>query len=57
MFLVRREIFGPEILKGRDYTENSVDGRTILESILGIESERLWTGFTWLSTRTSFRLL
>jgi hypothetical protein len=37
-------------LKGRDHAGNlDVDGRIILEWILGKEGGKLWTGFIWLS--------
>jgi hypothetical protein len=34
-----------------------IDGRTILEWILGKEGDKLWTGFIWLRIGTSGGLL
>jgi hypothetical protein len=41
-------------LYGRDHSGDLVvDGRIILEWILGKQFETLWTGFIWLRTETS----
>jgi hypothetical protein len=38
-----------ENLKGRDHLEDlGVDGRIILECILGKKDGNVWTGFIWL---------
>jgi hypothetical protein len=35
--------------KGRDHSEDlDIDGKIILESILGKCGEKVWTGFIWL---------
>jgi len=34
-----------------------VDGKIILEWILGKQGRKLWTGWIWLRTETSGRLL
>jgi len=45
-------------LEGREHLEDlDVDGKTILERILRKYSESVWTGFIWLRTGTSGRLL
>jgi hypothetical protein len=50
--------FWLENLKGRNHSEDlGIDGRIILELILGENSRKVWTGFIWLRTRTSGRLL
>jgi hypothetical protein len=47
-----------ENLKGRENVENiDVDGKIILEWILGKYGRRMWTGFIWLSIGTSGRPL
>jgi hypothetical protein len=46
--------FVPKNLKGRDLSEEvGVDGRSILEWILGKQSDKLLTGFIWLRKGTS----
>jgi hypothetical protein len=41
--------FFSETLKGRDHAEDSgVDGRIILEWILGKYGEKVWTGCAWV---------
>jgi hypothetical protein len=41
-------------LKGRTHQEDlGVDGKVVLERILGKESARMWTGCIWLRIRTS----
>jgi len=43
-----------ENLKGRDHPGNlGIDGRTILERILGKQDGKVQTGFIWLRTGTS----
>jgi hypothetical protein len=38
-----------ENLKGRDHSEDlGVDGKIILEWILGEQGEKVWTGCNWL---------
>jgi hypothetical protein len=50
--------FWSENLKVGDYAEDiGVDGRIILDWILGMESGNVWIGFIWLRTRTSGRAL
>jgi hypothetical protein len=45
-------------LKGRDHSEElGIDGKIILEWILEEESEKVWTGFSWLRIETSGGLL
>jgi hypothetical protein len=40
--------------KGKDHSGNlGVDGRLILECILGKEGGKMWSGFIWLRIRTS----
>jgi hypothetical protein len=47
-------IFWLEKLKGRDHSEDlGVDGRIILEWILGKYNGRVWTRVFWLRTGTS----
>jgi hypothetical protein len=47
-----------EILKERDHSEDvGVDGKIILESILGKRGGKLWTECIWFTTGTSGRLL
>jgi hypothetical protein len=44
-----RKIFWLESMKGIDHLKNEgVDGKIILESILGKECGNVWTGFIWL---------
>jgi len=51
-------IFWLENLKGRDQLEDlAIDGRIILEWILGKHSGKVWTGYIWLRIGTSGRLL
>jgi hypothetical protein len=46
--------FWSENIKERDHSENpGEDGKIILESILGKQSEKMWTGFIWFRIRTS----
>jgi hypothetical protein len=43
---------------GRDHSEHfGVDGRIILEWILGKQDGRMWTSFIWLRLETSDWLL
>jgi len=50
--------FWSENLKGRDHAEDlGVDGRIILEWILGKYGGRVWTGLIWLRIGASDRLL
>jgi hypothetical protein len=43
-----------ENLKERDLLEDlGIDGRIILNWILGKQGKRVWTGFIWLRTGTS----
>jgi hypothetical protein len=43
-----------ESLKGRDNLEDlGVDGKKILQEILGKYCEKLWTGFIWIRIVTS----
>jgi hypothetical protein len=45
-------------MKGRDHSENlDVDGKIILEWIIGKYGGKVWTGFIWLSMWTSGGLL
>jgi hypothetical protein len=47
-------IFWLENLKGRCRSEDPrIDGRIILEWILGKEGGKLWTGFIWLRIGTT----
>jgi hypothetical protein len=47
-----------ENLKGRDHSHDlSLDGKIILERILGKEGGKLLTEFIWLRTETSGGLL
>jgi hypothetical protein len=42
----------------RDHTEDlRVDGKIILERILGKKGVKVWTGFIWLKSETSGRIL
>jgi hypothetical protein len=53
-----RAKFWPENLKGRDQSEDiGVDGRIILEWILGKYGEKVWTKCMWLRIGTSDWLL
>jgi hypothetical protein len=50
--------FGHKNLKGRDHSEDlGVDGRIILELILGKQGGNLWSGFIWLRIESSGGLL
>jgi hypothetical protein len=50
--------FWSENLKGRDNSEVlDIDGRIILEEILGKCGGKVWTGFIWLKIGTSGGLL
>jgi hypothetical protein len=52
------QFFWLENLKGRDHLEDlSIDGRIILERILGKYDGNIWTGFIWLRIGTSGGLL
>jgi hypothetical protein len=45
-------------LEGKSHLEDlSIDGRIMLQWISEKQSGMLWTGFIWLRTRTSGRLL
>jgi hypothetical protein len=58
MVEIRNAYFLVENLEGRDHVEDlDVDGRIILERVLGKEGGMLWTGFMWLRIGTSGRLL
>jgi hypothetical protein len=47
-----------EILKGRGHSEDlGVDGKRILEWMLGKRSEKVWTGLIWLRIGISGGLL
>jgi len=47
-----------ENLKGIDHIEDlDVDGRTMLERMLGKQGGNVWIGLTWLRTGISVRLL
>jgi len=47
-----------ENLKVRDHFEYlGIGGRIILEWILEKHDQKLWTGFMWISTGTSGRIL
>jgi hypothetical protein len=51
-------VFGLENLKGRAYPEGlGIDGRIILEWILGKYVWKVWIGFIWLRIETGGRLL
>jgi hypothetical protein len=51
-------IFSLENLKGRDYSEDlDIDEKIKSECTLGKQGANVWTGFIWLRTRTSGRLL
>jgi len=46
--------FWSENPKGRDHLEDlGIDGKVILEWMLGKEGGKLWTGFIWLRIGTS----
>jgi len=46
--------FFSDNLKGRVHAEGlGLDGRIILECILGKEDGKIWIGFVWLSIETS----
>jgi hypothetical protein len=50
--------FWSENLKGRDHSEGvDVDGKIILEWIVGKQGGKVWTGCIWLRIRTSDGLL
>jgi hypothetical protein len=50
--------FWSENLKGRDQSEDlGVDGKMILEMILGKYGGKVWTGFIWLRIGTNGGLL
>jgi hypothetical protein len=41
-------------MKGRDHSDNlGINGRIVLEWILGKYSGKVWTGFVWLRIGTS----
>jgi hypothetical protein len=43
-----------ENLKGKDHSEDiGIDGKVILEWILGKYGRKMWTGFIWLRIGTS----
>jgi hypothetical protein len=47
-----------ESLKGRDHSEDlGIDGRIILNFILGIQVLRMWIGFVWFRIGSSGGLL
>jgi hypothetical protein len=47
-----------EDLKGRDYLEDlGIDGKTILEWILGKQGRKVWTTCIWFRIGISCRLL
>jgi hypothetical protein len=47
-------VFWLENLKGRGHPEDlGIDGRIMLELMLGKYSEKLWTGFIWFRIGTS----
>jgi hypothetical protein len=51
-------VFWLKDLKGRDHWEDLlVDGRLILEWILGKRGGKVWTGFIWLRRGTAGGLL
>jgi len=51
-------LFWMDNMKGRDHSENlDVDGKIILEWIIGKYGGKVWTGFIWLSMWTSGGLL
>jgi hypothetical protein len=51
-------VFWLENLKGRDHSEDlGVDGRIILEWILGKYGEKVWDGCIWIRIGTSGELL
>jgi hypothetical protein len=46
-----------EMPNGRDHSEDiGIDGKIILECILGKYGEKVWTRFIWLKIGTSGRL-
>jgi hypothetical protein len=50
--------FWPETLNGRDDSEDrSIDGKIILEWILGKQGGKVWTGCIWVRIQTNGRLL
>jgi hypothetical protein len=50
--------FWSQNLKGRDHVEDlDVDGRIILQCILGTYDGKVWTGFIWLRVGTGGGLL
>jgi hypothetical protein len=51
-------IFWLENLKGRDHSEDlSIEGRIILEQIVGKYGRKVWKGCIWLITGTSGGLM
>jgi len=53
-----RTMFWLENLKRRDHLEDlGVDGKVILEWILGKYGGKVWTGFVWFNAGTSDGLL
>jgi hypothetical protein len=53
-----RTIFWLEKLKGRDHSKDlGVNGRIILEWLLGKSCGMVWTGCIWLKIGTGGRLL
>jgi len=55
---ITNTVFWLENLKGRDHSEDlDIDGRIILERILGKYGGDVWTGFIWFRIRTNGKLL
>jgi hypothetical protein len=53
-----RNVYEMENLKGRDHAENlDVDGRMILECIVGKCGGKVWIGFIWIRIETRGGLL
>jgi hypothetical protein len=45
-------------MKGRDNFEDlGIDGKIVLEWLLGEKCGKVWIGFIWLRVRTSVRIL